>query len=231
MLDRYGEKTVAIYIGGSRVHNLETPISDYDITIIVDDDIAYEISMPHCFLKYKETLAHWYYLPLKTILSSTRTQDMYDLMMPTTLQALKKNPTCLLYFNDKYSRVFDTIVSEFEGLRNEWYTFIFNSYKEAIQRYVLGLPVKPGDKRLTAKKLYFLCLCSCLLRNETPNKDFLTELKLTKMTRQLSTNCREYIKETLVKFEEATHHYPSDLTEAIMQAEEKIQNELRNLHK
>lgn len=230
IINKY-QNTVAVYLCGSRAHDLATSYSDYDITILVDEDISYDPSINYYYLLFNGVKVHWYYLSIKNFLSShcNSSSTIYEWMACPTLQVLLEKPYLVLYKNIKYEKSLNTLCSEFIKCKTHWYALIFEKSKKYIHEITSGCRSVSSSEFKYTKYYYFLCLCSCWIRNEMLNRSLLKELKSSRFTKCISNECEKYVISTLKEYELFMENYKDNPVEEIAKAEDLIIKEVLNV--
>lgn len=169
------KKICGIVMGGSRMLNLESSDSDYDLNIIMNDQDAKEINskyedidVPNAYFVIDGFTVHWHYMSASQLVGFAKYHRIF--WQIESYYGWQKNDNYLL-INDKevVEQTYNTIKKRFKKhlilLKEQYNNLILNIINNnTIQYHVY-------------KDLYHLCIISCLVNNITLNKQLLLKLK------------------------------------------------------
>lgn len=225
------DNTVLAYIGGSRCHNLNTQYSDYDITILVDEDINRIDSVKYHYLSYKGRKVHWYYVPLSQLFLS-HSRSIYDLLSATTLCGIitNKHYDLVIYENEYYKNIIKYLFVHSLEVEVPLNVRAGMCYKESLYKYVNGSKNISDNNCRSAKFLYFCCLISHKVLSTDVNINMLKELKLAKRTHNMSPECLNYALTQLKNLTLFLDNYTENFSEVLEQAQLDLNTEIKRLH-
>lgn len=190
-------EVVAAYIGGSRVYGLENEHSDYDITVIVNEDSAFYNPIGQHYLTYKGTTVHWYFLTVNQLLSEDYI-DIYEYLGRLTLCQVNKNNT-FIYKNPKYENLLTFLLVKCDTLAKIWSTRIFQESPQKIEKLIKAVNQEYTSKDYKfIKRTYFLMLASYWLLQDELDYDFLYNLNQADHVCYLSQEYKQKIADRLI---------------------------------
>jgi len=167
----------AIYIGGSRMFDLNDEKSDYDINIVVDDmyykSLFDNMNAPILYAKYNGINIHWYYISPDFKIHNQYSDYILDIWQLEQYYGLKNPDNIIKIYDEEYFNKFkQKLTDEYDDhllkVKNKYSSFILSSC--LIESNV--------DLYNSINKLhYFLCLLFYLLNNETIDVEFLKFIK------------------------------------------------------
>lgn len=163
-------KVIMIYLGGSYCNGMASLNSDYDLTVIVDDSKAVDVSKS-IYLTYKGKKVHWYYFPIKDFI----TCSLKEIWLLGTIYFRNFTNDLIIYTNNSYL----SLISDLVSVKNKISTFaiykLFATKKFEIKSILNQ--INNFDIKTFSKTIYHFCLCACYLTNTTLDKNILLNIK------------------------------------------------------
>ena len=168
---------VMIWITGSRAIDLVDPCSDYDIGILISDDVKMPKEQGYSmFAKYvpdNEANVHFRVNTLRDLCSlpSADLFVFYDYLGFAQLQYFTEEH--ILYLNPEYADLIQEIQLEKSNLSNKAATAFLTHFRALVE----ALAAKDYKNFIGGKTLMYLCWCAELLLNKSSGKDYFLGIK------------------------------------------------------
>lgn len=167
--DLINDKTIAIYVVGSRAIGLDKPRSDLDMIVIVDDqEIDSNGKSSDIRLSYRGLAVHWRLYSYKELFYINKTGEMLAIFR----QQICYSKTIPVYLDDRGKKLNDYLIKNRRYLTKLGASLTAFSYKDKLSRYV-NRSIKPLDLK---KPMYHLAMASEILIGEV-DIDFLSKIK------------------------------------------------------
>lgn len=167
----------AVYIGGSRMFNLDNEDSDYDINILVADvyfkDLFDRLNVPILYAKQENISIHWYYVSYEFRINNQYSNYIYDIWMCQLYYGLKNKNNIIKIYDEEY---FNQYLQYINDNYKKHILNVKHMYSNLINRFIYEEDYLKIINNID-KIIYFLCLLGYLCSNTKINKEMLLEIK------------------------------------------------------
>ena len=199
-----GHDVIMIYVAGSRLYGVTDSLSDYDLIVVVNEKKYTERNM---YLTYEGKKVHWYYIPLKMILSMEMEQASALNFFGNTIFGFIDDDK-VVYENPNYKNTISALKSEKYNIGLMGVATFYNSQTKHVEAVLSAGTV---EKEQCSKLLSHLCVASYFVLGEEIGKDFITSVKRIRW----QPVCDEYKQKIVERFrllKEYLDKHPVDIT-------------------
>lgn len=163
---------VMIYLSGSRLSGITDDISDFDIIIIVDEDVNIHDHINE-YVMYKDKVKiHWYYVPFNKFEYFSTYGQQLNIIGGILFRNI--NDEYILYKNNKYITEINSLIERKNIISKNSSISLYNLLESLVDSIIDDNYI--SEKNYT-KMIYQLCLSSYYLRDEKPDIEFLKSIK------------------------------------------------------
>lgn len=196
----------AIFIGGSRMFDLNSEDSDYDINIVVSDEYFKKqfdsVNTPILYAKYKGHGVHWYYVSPDFKINNKYSNYILDIWQVELYYGLKNKNNIIKIYDEEY---FEKYKKSIEQSFNTNLLLIKNKYTS----FMISAS-KTNSNILLANNItkfhYFLYVLSYLITNKKMNVDYIKAIK-----KIAKFNDRKFSFEQINELDYQTEHSINDM--------------------
>ena len=164
-----GHDVIMISLTGSRIIDITDELSDYDLVVITNDKEREDCVSE--FLTYYSKKVHWHYIPITKLIAN---EDGNLLSCIGEVEFIGLNEQKIIYANPKYLNIINFLIEKKNVIALVGAYGLVRFHDGLISKILNANEIK---KENYCKYIYHLCFTSYVLLSETPNKNFLSDIK------------------------------------------------------
>lgn len=164
-----GHDVIMISLTSSRLIGITDERSDYDLIVITNDAEREEYVSE--FLTYYSNKVHWHYIPIMNLIAN---ENGNLLSCSGEVEFVGLSEQKIIYVNPKYLKVINYLIEKKDVVAKVGVYGLVSFHARFISRILRANEIKTEDY---CKFIYHLCFASYIILSETPDKNFLSEIK------------------------------------------------------